>query len=60
MSIRQFRAQKKAKILIDKFGITLNNELYTWDDIYETAILEKPRSGYLTAVLKGRTIHRTL
>jgi hypothetical protein len=58
ISFRQFRAQRNAKILINKIGITLNDAFYNWNDIYETAILEKSRSAYLTVILKENASYR--
>jgi len=56
--LRQFRTQKKAGILIDKSGITLEGTLYPWNDIYATAILERYRSAYLTLALKENSGYR--
>lgn len=57
LGIRQFRAQKKVGILIDKTGITLDETLYPWTDIYATAILERYRSAYLTIALKENSAY---
>ena len=58
IGIHLFGAKKNAPIRIDKSGITLDGELYNWNDIYATAILERYRSAYLTVVLNENSTYR--
>jgi hypothetical protein len=58
IGIHRFSAEKATRIRIDKSGITLDGELYRWEDIYETAILQKYRSSYLTVILKEKATYR--
>ena len=58
LSIRQFKVQKNFLVRIDKSGITLDDQFYSWADIYETAILEKQRSIRLVIVLKENSAYQ--
>ncbi len=58
VGIRQLKDNNKLHIAVDRTGITLDDTLYNWGDIYATAILERPKSIYLTVVLKENAAYR--